>query len=99
VAASLTGGLEECFIINRLDVPVSLHRCLVTANIIESPHAGFACTPEGLSLAGWWHGQAVDGGSPSGNREDFRKIMGFRDLWALDAILNGSKSVTRRKAA
>ena len=31
--------------------------------------------------------------------EDFRKIMGYPDLWALDAILNGSKSVTRREVA
>jgi hypothetical protein len=25
---------------------------------------------------------------------NFRKIMSYRDLWTLDAILNGSKSVT-----
>jgi transposase-like protein len=39
-AASLREGLEECFTINRLDVPPSLHRCLATTNIIESPHSG-----------------------------------------------------------
>ena len=39
-AASLIEGLEECFTINRLDVPASLHRCLATTNVIESPHAG-----------------------------------------------------------
>ena len=39
-AASLLEGLEECFTINRLDLPPSLHRCLATTNIIESPHAG-----------------------------------------------------------
>src|SRR5439155_25492534 len=31
--------------------------------------------------------------------KNFRKIMGYRDLWTLDAILNGSKSVTRREVA
>jgi transposase-like protein len=39
-AASLLEGLGECFIINRLDLPPALHRCLATTNIIESPHAG-----------------------------------------------------------
>jgi len=39
-AASLLEGLEECFTINRLDLPPALHRCLATTNIIESPHAG-----------------------------------------------------------
>jgi transposase-like protein len=39
-AASLLEGLEECFTINRLDLPPSLHRCLATTDIIESPHAG-----------------------------------------------------------
>jgi hypothetical protein len=37
---SLLEGLEECFTINRLDLPPALHRCLATTNIIESPHAG-----------------------------------------------------------
>ena len=31
--------------------------------------------------------------------KNFRKIMGYRDLWALDAILNGSKSAVRQEAA
>jgi hypothetical protein len=32
-------------------------------------------------------------------KKNFRKMMGYRDLWALDAILNGSKSATRREVA
>ena len=39
-AASLLEGMEECFTINRLDIPPSLHRCLATTNLIESPHSG-----------------------------------------------------------
>ena len=39
-AASLREGLEECFTINRLGVPPSLHRCLATTNLIESPQSG-----------------------------------------------------------
>src|SRR5215467_8416649 len=39
-AASLREGMEECFTINRLDVPPSLHRCLASTNLIESPNGG-----------------------------------------------------------
>jgi transposase-like protein len=35
-AASLREGLDECFTINRLGVPPSLHRYLATTNIIET---------------------------------------------------------------
>jgi hypothetical protein len=35
----LLEGLEECFTINRLDLPPALYRCLGTTDIIESPHA------------------------------------------------------------
>ncbi|MBI3646896.1 MAG: hypothetical protein HY233_13165 [Acidobacteriales bacterium] len=31
--------------------------------------------------------------------KNFRKIMGYRGFWILDAIFNGSKSVTRREVA
>jgi hypothetical protein len=31
--------------------------------------------------------------------KNFRKIMGYRELWALEAIPNASKSVTRPKVA
>jgi hypothetical protein len=31
--------------------------------------------------------------------KNFRKMMGYRDLWALEAILNGSKSATRQAVA
>jgi hypothetical protein len=39
-ANSLRKGLEECFTINRLGIPPSLHRCLATTNLIESPQSG-----------------------------------------------------------
>jgi putative transposase len=42
-AAALREGLEECFTLNRLDIPRSLHRCLATSNIIDiidSPDSG-----------------------------------------------------------
>jgi putative transposase len=39
-AAALREGLEDCFTINRLDIPRSLHRCLATSNIVDNPHSG-----------------------------------------------------------
>ncbi len=31
--------------------------------------------------------------------KNIRKIMGYRDPWVLDEILNGSQSVTRQQVA
>jgi len=50
--ASLIEGLEECFTINRLDVPASLHRCLSATNLIESPHMRVSVCGLGESAAG-----------------------------------------------
>jgi putative transposase len=99
-AASLREGLEECFTINRLDVPPSLHRCLTTTNIIENPHAGVRIRTR--RVCRWRDGAMVKRWMASAllaTEKNFRKIMGYRDLWALDAILNGSKSATRREVA
>lgn len=98
-AASLMEGLEECFTINRLDVPPSLHRCLATTNIIESPHSGVrlrtrrVCRWRDSGMVKRWMAAAL-----LATEKNFRKIMGYRDLWALDAILNGSKSAARPEA-
>ncbi len=46
-ANSLREGLEECFTLNRLGIPPSLHRCLATTNLIESPQSGCARGPGG----------------------------------------------------
>jgi len=42
-ANSLREGLEECFTINRLGTPPSLHRCLATTNLIESRNPVCPC--------------------------------------------------------
>jgi transposase-like protein len=99
-AASVLEGLDECFTINRLDVPPSLHRCLATTNLIESPHSGVrlrtrrVCRWRDGGMAKRWMAAAF-----LRTEKNFRKIMGYRDLWALEAILNGSKSATRQAVA
>jgi transposase-like protein len=98
-AASLREGLEECFTLNRLDVPPSLHRCLASTSLIESPHSGVrmrtrrVCRWRDSGMVKRWMASAF-----LATEKNFRKIMGYRDLWALEAILNGSKSAARREA-
>lgn len=88
-AASLLEGLEECFTINRLEVPTSLHRCLATTNVIESPHAGVRMRTNRVSR--WKDGKMVQrwvASSFLATEKSFRRIMGYKDLWALKAILD-----------
>src|SRR5215831_18011777 len=44
-------GIEECFTINRLKVPPSLHRCLATRNFIESSNRECGCERVGVCLS------------------------------------------------
>ena len=39
-ARSLREGMKEMFTLQRLKIPESLHKCLATTNIIESPQGG-----------------------------------------------------------
>lgn len=98
-ARSLLEGLEECFTINRLDVPRSLHRCLATSNVVDNPHSGVrsrtrrVCRWRPGMPARWSAAAFLEG------EKKFRKIMGYRDLWALKAILDGSQPATRQAVA
>jgi putative transposase len=98
-AASLLEGLEECFTINRLDIPRSLHRCLATSNIVDNPHSGVRSHTR--RVCRWRPGMAARWSAAAflEIEKSFRKIMGYRDLWALKAILNGSQPATRQAVA
>jgi hypothetical protein len=87
-AAALLEGLEECFTINRLDVPPSLHRCLATSNIVDNPHSGVR--ERTRRVCRWQPGMAARWPAAAflEIEKSFRKIMGYRDLWALKAILD-----------
>jgi transposase-like protein len=98
-AASLLEGLEECFTINRLDLPPSLHRCLATTNIIESPHAGVRIQTRRVTH--WQNGKMVLRWMASAflrTEKRFKRIMGHRDLWALEAILNPAATASQKAA-
>ena len=98
-AASLLEGLEECFTINRLDLPPALHRCLATTNIIESPHAGVRIQTRRVTH--WQNGGMVLRWMASAflrTEKRFKRIMGHRDLWALQAILNPAAAASQKAA-
>ncbi len=98
-AAALLEGLEECFTINRLDIPSSLHRCLATSNIVDNPHSGVRDRTR--RVCRWRPGMPARWSAAAflEIEKSFRKIMGFRDLWALKAILDGSQPATRQAVA
>lgn len=87
-AASLREGLEEMFTINRLSLPTSLRRSLATTNIIESPNSGVRMRTR--RVTNWQDGSMVLRWAASGflaTEKNFRRLMGYRDLWILAAAL------------
>ena len=98
-AAALLEGLEECFTINRLDIPRSLHRCLATSNIVDNPHSGVRDRTR--RVCRWRPGMPARWSAAAflEIEKSFRKIMGYRDLWALKAILDGPQPATRQAVA
>jgi transposase-like protein len=99
-ADSLREGMDECFTINRMDIPPSLHRCLASTNLIENPHSGVrrrtrrVCRWRDKPMAKRWAAAAM-----LATEKNFRRVMGHKDMWALKAILDGEhqKTVDRRE--
>ena len=95
-------GLEECLTLNRLGVPPSLHCCLATTNLVESPRADVrirtrrACRWRDAAMVKRWVAVAF-----LATEQSFRRIMDmeYQDLWMLEAILRGAKSVPQREVA
>ena len=88
-AASLLEGIDECFTINRLELPLSLHRCLASTNLIESSQSGVRMRTRRVcrwraDMPGRWAAAAF-----LETEKNFNRLMGYRDLWALKAILQG----------
>jgi transposase-like protein len=100
-ANSLREGLEECFTINRLGVPPALHRCLATTNLIESPQSGVrmrtrrVCRWRDAAMIQRWVAASF-----VATEKNFRRIMGWKDLWQLKAILGREeKPATKQEVA
>jgi putative transposase len=99
-ANSLREGLEECFTINRLGVPPSLHRCLATTNLIESPQSGVrmrtrrVCRWRDAAMIQRWVAASF-----LATEKNFRRIMGWKDLWQLKVILGREKASIKQEVA
>jgi hypothetical protein len=77
-ARSLREGLQETFTINRLDLPPSLHRCLGTTSLIESPQSGVRKRTG--NVCRWREADMVlrwVAGAYLITEKNFRKIMGW----------------------
>ena len=99
-AASLREGLAETFTINRLDLPPRLRRCLATTNLIESPGAGVRLRTGRVSH--WKSGSMVLRWAATAyleTEQNFRKLMGYRDLWMLQAALDENRSGEEQELA
>ena len=71
---------------------------LATTNIIESPHSGVRMRTR--RVTNWKDGSMVMRWAASGflaTEKDFRRMMGYRDLWILAAALD--RRVDREGAA
>ena len=99
-AASLQEGLAEMFTVNRLGLSPSLARCLVSTNVIESPHSGVRLRTR--RVCRWREGKMVLRWAAAAllmTEQSFRKIMGYRDLWMLKAALDQNAVLVQQEVA
>ncbi|MGH9606983.1 MAG: IS256 family transposase [Terracidiphilus sp.] len=99
-AVSLREGLAEMFTVNRLGLSPGLMRCLVTTNIIESPHSGVRLRTR--RICRWRDGKMVLRWAAAAllmTENNFRKVMGYRDLWMLEAALGRNTRTSQEEVA
>jgi putative transposase len=96
-ARSLREGMKEMFTLQRLKIPETLHKCLATTNIIESPQGGVERRTHNVTR--WRDADMVRRWVASAwllTEKHFRRIDGHADLWALAARLGReTKSTTQ----
>lgn len=97
-ARSLREGIKEMFTLQRLKIPASLHKCLATTNLIESPHSGVrkrtrnVCRWRDADMAERWAASAW-----LLTEKHFRRIDGHQDLWTLAALLGRDVSESKKE--
>jgi hypothetical protein len=81
------------FTLNRLGLSSTLARCLSSTNIIKSPHSGVrlrtrrvACWRDGKMVLRWAAAALLM------TEKNFRRIMGYKDLWMLESALGRKKA-------
>ena len=99
-ATSLLEGLDEMFTVRRLGLSAQLEKCLVSTNIIESTFGGMRHRMSRVTR--WRNGEMVLRWSATSALEaekNFRKIIGYRDLWTLRAALDADDRPTQEATA
>jgi transposase-like protein len=97
-ARSLREGMKQMFTLQRLKIPASLHKCLATTNLIESPHSGVrkrtrnVCRWRDADMAERWAASAW-----LLTEKHFRRIDGHQELWTLAAILGRDVSAPKKE--
>ena len=97
-ARSLREGMKEMFTLQRLKIPVSLHKCLATTNLIESPHSGVRKRTR--NVCHWRDVDMVERWAASAwllTQKHFHRIDGHKELWALAALLGRESSSTKKE--
>ncbi|MGH8415486.1 MAG: IS256 family transposase [Bryobacteraceae bacterium] len=98
-ARSLREGLKEMFTLQRLQIPESLHKCMATTNVIESPQSGVERRTHNVTR--WRDADMVQRWVASAwllTERHFRRIDGHADLWALAAILGRESKSTEKSS-
>jgi putative transposase len=86
--------------VNRLGLSASLLRCLASTNVIESPQSGVRlrtrriCRGRDGGMALRWTATAF-----LETEKHFRRTMGCRDLWMLEAALAENQVIGKEKVA
>ncbi|MDE2764752.1 MAG: transposase [Gemmatimonadota bacterium] len=95
---SLREGLDELFTVSELGLTPSLRRCLGTRTSSTTPTPGCASGCAGShtgEMARWFVRWAA--ASFMDAEQNYRKIMGYRDLWTLKAHLDELVTPVARK--
>ena len=99
-ARSLREGLSEMFTLQRLKIPESLHKCLGTTNIIESPQSGVQRRTGNVSR--WRDEDMAHRWAASAwlmTESSFRRVIGHEHLWSLATILSRETPAVHAPAA
>jgi putative transposase len=97
-ARSLREGMKEMFTLQRLKVPLPLHKCLATTNLIESPHSGVRKRTH--NVCRWRDADMVERWAASAwllTEKHFRRIDGHEQLWALGNLLDREGASTKKE--
>ena len=99
-AASLREGLAEMFTINRMGLPPRLRKCLGSTNLIDSTHSG--ARQKTRRVTNWKNGAMALRWAAAAfveTEKNYRRIIGYDQLWMLKAHLDDREPVAEMKKA